>query len=63
MSNETNSTIDELSLTLISSAKPAPTALSIAMDQAEARLKGKKPASKYRLALVSRLPRQATNDQ
>jgi hypothetical protein len=63
MPNETNSIIDQRAITLTASAKPAPTALSIAMDQAEARLKGKKPASQYRLAVVSRLPRQATNDQ
>jgi hypothetical protein len=63
MSTKTISPIAQPATIGAPSFKASPTALSIAMDEAEARLKGKKPASQYHLAMVSRLPRQATNDQ
>lgn len=55
MTTETQPTIDHAEATRAALDQPAPTALSLAMDEAVARFAVHKTASGYQRALLSRL--------
>lgn len=55
MSNETQPTIDHAAATRAALDKPAPTALSLAMDEDVARFTAHKTVGGYQRALLSRL--------
>jgi len=55
MSNETQPTITHAEATRAALDQPAPTALSLAMNEAVARFAAHKTASGYQRALLSRL--------
>lgn len=55
MTQKTQPTIDQRTATRATLDQPAPTALSLAMDQAVARFTARKTASAYQRALLSRL--------
>lgn len=55
MTTETRPTIDQQTATRATLDQPAPTALSLAMDEAVARFTAHKTVSGYQRALLSRL--------